>query len=111
MATGGADIEIGEVLHLHDRVTHFSEKNVLRWCVVVAVVGTSVRVVGRSASRRTGVFTPADALLEFDRDGYFWPASRRIARADAERARRIGKLPEPYLGQALAQFRRRRRKA
>jgi hypothetical protein len=106
---GSGEIEVGAVLYLHDRVTRFSEKNVLRWCVVVAIIDATVRVVGRSASRRTGVFTPAGTMPEFDRDGHFWPSSRRIARADAERAGNIGKLPEPYLGEVLAQFRRRRR--
>ena len=105
------DVAIGDVLHLHDHVTRFSNKSVVRWCVVVALVGENVRVVGRSASRRTGVFTPAGTLPEFDRDGYFWPASARVSRSDACRARNIGKLPEPYLGDVLAQFRRRRRKS
>lgn len=101
---------IGDVLYLHDYVTHFSNKNVMRWCVVVAVVAGGIRVVGRSASRRGGVFTPAGVLPEFDRDGYFWPSSRRISAKDAASARNIGKLPEPFLGQVLTQFRRRRRK-
>jgi len=82
----------------------------MRWCVVVAVTGRHVRVVGRSASRRRGVFTPAGTMHEFDKDGRFWPASARISLGDAMRARNIGKLQEPYLGDVLAQFRRRRRK-
>lgn len=101
---------IGDVLYLHDNVTRLSKKNVKRWCILVATIGQHVRVVGRSASRRAGVFTPAGTLAEFDRDGYFWPASARISLADARRARNIGKLPEPYLSQVLAQYRRRRRK-
>ena len=110
MAASGPRPVIGDVLYLHDRVTGFSNKNVMRWCVVVALVGGGVRVVGRSASRRTGVFTPARALPGFDRDGHFWPSSRRISAQDAASARNIGKLPQPYLGQVLAQFRRPRRK-
>jgi hypothetical protein len=103
--------EIGDVLYLHDRVTRLSKKDVMRWCVVVAQVGHNVRVVGRSASRRRGVFTPAGTLAEFDKDGRFWPASARVSLADTMRARNIGKLPEPYLADVLEQFRRRRRKS
>jgi hypothetical protein len=103
-------VAIGDVLYLSDRVTRFSQKPVMRWCVVVAITDHHVRVVGRSASRRGGVFTPARAMPEFDKDGRFWPASARISRGDAKRARNIGKLPQPYLGDVLAQFRRRRRK-
>jgi hypothetical protein len=102
---------IGDVLYLSDTVTRLSSKSVMRWCVVVAVTGYQVRVVGRSASRRRGVFTPASTLPEFNKDGSFWPASARISLGDATRARNIGKLPEPYLGDVLAQFRRRRRNA
>jgi hypothetical protein len=103
---------IGDVLYLSDTITftRLSSKSVMRWCVVVAVTGYQVRVVGRSASRRRGVFTPAGMLAEFDKDGCFWPASARISLGDAMRARYIGKLPEPYLGGVLAQVRRRRRK-
>jgi hypothetical protein len=103
-------VAIGDVLYLHDNTTRFSPKSVMRWCVVVAVTGQHVRVVGRSASRRTGVHTPAGTMPEFDRDGCFWPASARVSLADARRARNIGRLPEPYFGQVVAQFRRRRRK-
>ena len=98
------------MLYLHDNVTRLSKKNVKRSYVVVATVGHHVRVVGRSASRHTGVFTPAATMPEFDRDGYFWPSSARISFGDARRARNIGRLPEPYLSQVLAQYRRRRRK-
>ena len=109
--TPRAPFAIGDVLYLSDTVTRLSGKKVMRWCVVVSVTGYHVRVVGRSASRLRGVFTPAGALSEFDKDGCFWPASARISLGDAERARNIGKLPEPYLGDVLAQFRRRRRKS
>ena len=105
-----ATLAVGDVLYLSDTVTHLSQKKVMRWCVVVLVTGYHVRVVGRSASCHRGVFTPAGALPEFDKDGRFWPASARISLADAMRARNIGKLPERYLGDVLAQFRRRRRK-
>lgn len=110
MAAVGPQLAIGDVLYLHDHVTRFSNKNVKRWCVVVALDGNGVRVVGRSASRRSGVFTPARTMPEFDLPGYFWPSSRRISSRDAASARNIGKLPERYLRQVLAQFRRRRRK-
>lgn len=110
MCAAQAIVTVGEVLYISDTVTHLSQKQVMRWCVVVVVTGYQVRVVGRSASRRRGVFTPAGTLPEFDKDGRFWPASARISLVDATRARNIGKLPEPYLGDVLAQFRRRRRK-
>lgn len=110
MSSAQAPIDVGDVLYLSDTVTHLSQKTVMRWCVVVAINGHQVRVVGRSASCTRGVFTPARTLPEFDKDGRFWPASARISLADAARARRIGRLPEPYLGDVLTQFRRRRRK-
>jgi hypothetical protein len=106
----GAALALGDVLYLSDLVTRLSQKPVMRWCVVVAITGQQVRVVGRSASRRRGVFTPAGTMPEFDKDGCFWPASARISLDDAMRARNIGKLQEPYLGDVLAQVRRRRRK-
>jgi len=101
---------IGDVLYLSDLVTRLSSKPVMRWCVVVSVTGYHVRVVGRSASRRGGILTAAGTMPAFDKDGWFWPASARISLGDAMRARNIGKLPEPYLGDVLEQFRRRRRK-
>ena len=110
MSSAQAPIDVGDVLYLSDTVTHLSQKTVMRWCVVVAINGHQVRVIGRSASCTRGVFTPARTLPEFDKDGRFWPASARISLADAARARRIGRLPEPYLGDVLTQFRRRRRK-
>jgi len=110
MCAAPATVGIGDVLYLSDTVTRLSQKKVMRWCVVVGVAGYQVRVVGRSASRRSGVFTPAGSMPQFDKDGRFWPASARISLADALRARNIGKLPEPYLGKVLVQFRRRRRK-
>jgi hypothetical protein len=109
VTSGVPDIQVGDVLHLHERVTRFSAKNVLRWTVVVTVGSSRVRVVGRTASGSRGVFTPAGLLQEFDLDGYFWPASAVISRDEAERAGRIGTLPEPYRTQVLAQYRRRRR--
>jgi hypothetical protein len=110
MRAAQATVAIGDVLYLSDTVTHLSQKKVMRWCVVVAVNGYQVRVGGRSASCRAGVFTPAGTMPQFDKDGRFWPGSARISLADALRARNIGKLPEPYLGEVLVQFRRRRRK-
>lgn len=110
MCASPASVAVGDVLYLSDTVTHLSQKKVMRWCVVVAVSGYAVRVVGRSASCTRGVFTPVGTLAEFDKDGRFWPASARISLADAMSARNIGKLPEPYLGDVVAQFRRRRRK-
>jgi hypothetical protein len=109
MAGGASTVVIGDVLYLSDKVTRLSNKPVMRWCVVVAITGQHVRVAGRSASRRRGIFTPAGTLPEFDKDGRFWPSSARISRADAMRARNIGKLPEPYLSDVLVQFRRRRK--
>lgn len=103
-------VAIGDILYLSDTVTRLSQKRVMRWCIVVAAASYQVRVVGRSASRRSGVFTPAGTMPQFDKDGWFWPASARISLGDALRARKIGKLPEPYLSEVLVQFRRRRRK-
>lgn len=103
-SSGSPSPAIGDVLYIHDRVTHFSRKNVMRWCMVAAVTGPHVRVVGRSASSSSGVFTPAGTLPEFDLDGRFWPASRRVSLPAARKCRNIGLLPEPYRGQVLAQY-------
>lgn len=101
---------IGDVIRVDDRITRFSKKkrNRMRWCMVAAVFGPHVRVVGRTATGRSGVFTPALTLPQFDRDGYFWPGSARIPLSIAAGCRNIGQLPEPYRSQVLAQTRRRR---
>lgn len=89
------------MLHLNDRVTGFSRKDVLRWCIVTAVVGRNVRVAGRSTTRQDGVAVPADVMPEFDKDGWVPRPPLRISTAEAVAARNIGALPERYLHQVL----------
>jgi hypothetical protein len=96
-----ASLAVGDVLYLHDHVTGFSRKNVMRWCIVSSLVGPSVRVAGRSSSREDGVPVPSTAMKEFDRDGWVLRPPLRIARADALLARNIGPLPSHYLEQVL----------
>ena len=89
----------GDVLYLHDRVTGFSHKNVMRWCVVTRVVGGRVRVAGRSASRKDGVPIPANVMERFDKDGWVMSSTRSISLADAEAAEDIGKIDDRYFQQ------------
>ena len=96
-----AAITVGDVLYLSDRVTRFSGKNVLRWCIVTAVIGRNVRVAGRSTSRQDGVPVPSTAMPEFDADGWVPRPAVRISLADALAARNIGPLPDHYLAQVL----------
>lgn len=96
-----AAISVGDVLYLSDRVTRFSRKNVLRWCIVSAIVGRNVRVAGRSTSRQDGVPVPATAMPEFDADGWVPRPAMRISLADALAARNVGPLPNHYLQQVL----------
>ncbi len=92
---------VGDVLYLHDGTTGFSHKEVMRWCIVTALVGPSVRVAGRSSTREDGVLIPQTAMAEFDRDGWVPRPAVRIALADARTARNIGPLPSHYLEQVL----------
>jgi hypothetical protein len=94
-------IAVGDVLRLHDGVTGFSRKDAMRWCIVTALIGPSVRVAGRSSTRQDGVPIPKTAMAEFDLDGWVPRPPVRIALTDAQRARNIGPLPSHYLEQVL----------
>jgi hypothetical protein len=59
-----AKVAIGHVLHLHDRDTGFSTKDVYRWCVVTAIVARNMRVAGRSTTRTDRVPVPVTAIAE-----------------------------------------------
>ncbi len=89
------------MLHLPDRITGFSTKDTLRWCIVTAVVGRNVRVAGRSTTRQDGLPVPAEVMPEFDKDGWVPRPPLRIPWAEAAAARNIGPLPESYLKQVL----------
>jgi hypothetical protein len=94
-------LEVGDVLYLHESITRFSAKDCMRWCVVTAVVGRSVRVAGRSTTRTDGVPVPASVMRNFSVDGWFPRPPVRISLADAQAARNIGRMPDPYLSQVL----------
>jgi hypothetical protein len=94
-------VAVGHVLYLHDRLTGFSRKDVMRWCIVTAVVGRHVRIAGRSASRTDGVHVPQEAMGEFTAEGWVLRPPLRIALSDATAARNIGPLPDHYLQQVL----------
>ena len=96
-----AVVAAGDVLYLHESVTRFSAKDRMRWCVVTAVVGRHVRVAGRSTTRTDGVPVPAGVMAEFTADGWFPRPAVRIALLEAQAARNVGRLPEPYLAQVL----------
>ena len=73
----------------------------MRWCVVTSVVGSHVRVAGRSASRTDGVFVPKEAMERFDKDGWVLRDNLRISLAQAGAAENIGQIAEHYLLQIL----------
>jgi hypothetical protein len=56
--TNQDSIRVGDVLRLNDLDTGFSSKDVLRWCIVTAVIGSNVRVAGRSTTREDGFPIP-----------------------------------------------------
>lgn len=91
----------GDVIYLHESVTRLSRKDRMRWCVVTAIAGPHVRVVGRSTTRTDGVPVPAAVMPEFTREGWFPRPPVRVTLPDAQAARNIGRLPEPYLTQIL----------
>lgn len=95
------EVGVGDVLHLHDHITGFSKKDVYRWCIVTAVVGQNVRVGGRSTTRQDGVSVPADAMPEFDADGWVPSPALRISLAEARAARNVGRLDNHLLQQVL----------
>ena len=99
-------ISIGDMLYLHDHDTKVSNKNVMRWCMVIAIAGSTVRVTPRSTTVRGKVFTSASLMPEFTADGWFKRYSRSVPLSLATRASNIGQLPEPERSQVLALFSR-----
>lgn len=99
--TNQDSIRVGDVLRLNDLDTGFSSKDVLRWCIVTAVIGSSVRVAGRSTTREDGFPIPKDVMPEFDLDGRVPPPPLRVSLRLARGSRNIGQLPSPWLEQLL----------
>jgi len=99
---------IGDILYLHDHETKASDKDIMRWCMVIAITGSMLRVAPRSATNPGPVFCPAEAMKRFTKDGWFsrWAISVPVAVADA--AENIGQLREPERTQVLELFARRR---
>jgi hypothetical protein len=87
--------QVGDMVYLHDRVTHVSGKNVMRWCMVVARSGSICRICPRSTTIVGPVFTTADYMDEFDVPGWFSRFDRPVATPVVDSARNIGPLPEP----------------
>jgi hypothetical protein len=101
-------IAVGDVLTLHDADTGASDKNVTRPCMVIAVASTIVVVAPRSVSVSGPVPTPISASPGFSKPGSFSRWRRPVGRAAAEAAPNHGQLAEPYRGQVLALFSRKR---
>jgi len=99
--THATALAVGDVLYLQESITRFSGKDCLRWCVLTAIFGRNVRVAGRSTTRTDGVPVPKGVMPEFTADGWFPRPPVRISLADAQAARNIGRLPDPYLFQVL----------
>lgn len=98
---------IGDILYLHDHDTKASQKDRLRWCMVVAIAGSMLRVAPRSTTVPGKVFCPAEAMVEFTKDGWFSRWTLRVPASVAASARNIGQLREPERSQVLALFARR----
>lgn len=107
---------IGDVLRVPDRVTGWSDDQTkMRWCMVVAHMGFSVKVMPRSSSSDEGVPVPASAMDRFTEDGHFYNDPKTLHWTDLEGLDNIGPLDDPYRQQVLDLFRqprerRRRRK-
>jgi hypothetical protein len=100
--------QIGDMLYLHDHDTAASRKPVMRWCMVIALTGSTARVAPRSTSRTGKVFTSHELLPEFTEDGWFSRWALPVPRHVVESARNVGQLPEPERSAVLALFARRR---
>jgi hypothetical protein len=93
--------QVGDVVYLHDRVTHVSRKNVMRWCMVVVRNRSICRICPRSTTMQGPVFTTADTMDEFDQPGWFSRFDRPVATHLVDSARNIGPLPEPARSDVL----------
>ncbi len=99
---------VGDIVYLHDHQTNASEKDRMRWCMVVAINGSQTRVAPRSSTVPGPVFTAA-GTMPFDKDGWFSRWSLPVSLATVCTARNIGQLPEPAQSAVRALFARRRR--
>ncbi len=79
----------------------------MRWCMVVAIVGRTVRLAPRSASVPAAVFSPMSSKPEFTADGWFGRWSATADLADVQAAQNIGQIPDPERTQILALHQRR----
>ena len=96
---------------MDDRVTGFSPDNPKenRPYVVIVVRGRCVRVVPQSTEGSRGVLVP-DGIVEGLEEGWFVPWSTSASVSYAASREAMGELlPDPYLRDVIAQWRRRRR--
>lgn len=77
----------------------------MRWCMVVAHMGFSIKVMPRSASSDEGVEVPATAMDRFTEDGRFYNDPKTLHWTDLEGIDNIGQLAQPYMQQVLDLFR------
>jgi hypothetical protein len=101
---------IGDVVRLPDSLTGYSDDpGKVRWCIVVADLGFSMRVLPRSKTSKEGILVPASAMDEFTEDGRVFNKLKTV-RVDALREmQNIGQLPEEYLVEVLKMALSRRR--
>jgi len=103
---------VGDVVRLPDSLTGFSDDPTKhRWCIVVADLGFSMRVLPRSKTSTEGVFVPAEAMPEFTEDGRVFHRIKSIPVRFFEGATNIGRLPDEYLKPVLELARKRRGRA
>ena len=102
---------IGDVLRVPDSLTGWSDDLTKhRWCMVVADLGFSVRVMPRSASGGQGVFVPETAMDRFTEDGHFYDNPKSLPLISLRGCDNIGQLPEPYREAVLELARQRERR-
>lgn len=102
--------QIGDIVRLHDSDTKASLKvNDVRWCMVISISGSMVRVAPRSTTVKGPVFTSRNLMKEFSKDGWFKRWALPVPRHVVDNAQNIGQLPEPERSAVLGLFARRTR--
>ena len=103
--------QIGDMVRLHNADTKISKDprkaQEVRWCMVIGISGSSVRVAPRSTTVKGPVFTSEKLMPEFSRDGWFKRWSVSVPKRIVDNAQNIGQLPEPARTDVLNLFTRR----
>lgn len=98
--------EIGDVVMLHDSDTGFSQKPVVRPYAVVAIAGSSVTVVPRTASGSSGIKSPAGDPKGLSKHGRFVRVPIPVSRWLVDEAQNLGPLSEGLKSDVIAMLER-----